>query len=54
MAAQSFLQYYISENGNHMCEVALRPLPKGADQSSVVLGVNFMENILSLFDMDSN
>jgi len=31
MAAQSFLQYYISENGHHMCEVALRPLPKGAD-----------------------
>jgi hypothetical protein len=52
MATQSIFQYYKSEKGLDMCEVALRPLAKAAAQDTIVLGVNFLENFLTLFDMD--
>lgn len=48
MKPLSYLQMYKTSYGVSMCEVALRP--NGLNK--VVLGLNFMQNVVQLFDLD--
>ena len=50
MPPPSYLLFYYNEDGDSMCEFALREHPMGID-NRVVLGINFLESYLQLYDL---